>query len=277
MHALPTAVALVLAAVLARPMLRLLVDAGSVRPNFRGRVLPVPFGLLMPVAALLAVGPLLVAQRVAKVEILYRASVGVIVLALGAALVGLADDALGAGGPRGLRGHAEELKRGRLTTGALKALVLPGLALLGAALVPRIDSTGEWLLAAAVLAASVHVFNLLDVRPGRAFKALALLGAALAAGSSDSRPLFTVGLFAGPALVAGIYDLRERAMLGDTGAAVLGALAGMWIVLTLSTSGQAVALILLLAIALYGELRSISELLDRTPGLRQLDSWGRPS
>jgi len=27
----------------------------------------------------------------------------------------------------------------------------------------------------------------------------------------------------------------------------------------------------------YGELRSISSLIERTPGLRQLDSWGRPS
>ncbi len=91
------------------------------------------------------------------------------------------------------------------------------------------------------------------------------------------RPLWALGLFAGPALVAGAYDLRERAMLGDTGANLLGALAGLWLVLTLSGTGQLIALAVLVVITVYGELRSISALIERTPGLRELDSWGRPS
>jgi UDP-GlcNAc:undecaprenyl-phosphate GlcNAc-1-phosphate transferase len=81
----------------------------------------------------------------------------------------------------------------------------------------------------------------------------------------------------GPALVAGLYDLRERALLGDSGASVLGALAGLWLVLTLSEAGQLVALGPLGFFTLYGQLSSISALVERTPGLRQLDSWGRPS
>ena len=92
-----------------------------------------------------------------------------------------------------------------------------------------------------------------------------------------ARRCWTLGLFAGPALVAGVYDLRERAMLGDTGSNLVGALAGLWLVLTLSATGQLIALALLLAITVYGELRSISALVERTPGLRELDSWGRPS
>ncbi|HXR28241.1 MAG TPA: hypothetical protein VN772_01600 [Solirubrobacteraceae bacterium] len=39
----------------------------------------------------------------------------------------------------------------------------------------------------------------------------------------------------------------------------------------------AAALVLLVAITLDGALRSISALIERTPGLRELDSWGRPS
>jgi UDP-N-acetylmuramyl pentapeptide phosphotransferase/UDP-N-acetylglucosamine-1-phosphate transferase len=65
-------------------------------------------------------------------------------------------------------------------------------------------------------------------------------------------------------------------MLGDTGANLLGALAGLWLVLTLSGAGQLIALCLLVAITLYGELRSISGFVERTPGLRALDSLGRP-
>ena len=77
--------------------------------------------------------------------------------------------------------------------------------------------------------------------------------------------------------MAGALDLRERGMLGDSGASLVGALAGLWLVLTLSGRGQLVALGLLAAVTVYGELRSISSLIERTPGLRQLDSWGRPS
>ena len=38
--------------------------------------------------------------------------------------------------------------------------------------------------------------------------------------------------------------------------------------LALSTSGQVIALVLLLAITVYGEFRSISALVEKTPGLR---------
>ena len=103
-----------------------------------------------------------------------------------------------------------------------------------------------------------------------------LLGAGLAIGEGSPRTLWTLGLFVGPALVAGLYDLRERAMLGDTGSNLLGALAGLWLVLSLSAVGQAVALAVLVAITLYGELRSITELVERLPLLRGIDSWGVP-
>jgi UDP-GlcNAc:undecaprenyl-phosphate/decaprenyl-phosphate GlcNAc-1-phosphate transferase len=128
-----------------------------------------------------------------------------------------------------------------------------------------------------VLVLATNAFNLLDLRPGRASKAFVLLGAGLAIGSGEVRPLWALGLFAAPALVAGAYDLRERVMLGDTGANLLGALAGLWLVLTLSGAGQLVALALLVVITIYGEFRSISGLIERTPGLRQLDSLGRPA
>ena len=78
-------------------------------------------------------------------------------------------------------------------------------------------------------------------------------------------------------LVLAPYDLRERAMLGDVGSNVLGAIAGFWLVMTLSTLGQAIALALLVAITVYAEFRSLSALVDRNPLLRRLDSWGRLS
>ena len=283
MHALPFLVALASAVLLAPALLRALGDGGYTRPNYRDRELPFPFGVLTLAAALLALIPLMLLQRLASTDVLHPEILPIGVYALGVIGLGLVDDTLGGdiGGAgarparRGWRGHGAAALHGELSTGALKAAGSLGLALLTMSYLGL--SNGRWLLAAGVLVLATNVFNLLDLRPGRATKAFVLLGAGLAIGSVDLRPLWVLGLFAAPALVAGVYDLRERAMLGDTGANLLGALAGLWLVLTLSGTGQLVALGLLGAITVYGELRSISNLIERTPGLRELDSWGRPS
>jgi len=283
MHALPFLIALASAGILAPLLLRALSDGDHTRTNYRHRALPFPFGVLTLAAALLALIPLTLLARLASTRVFHPELLPIAVYALGVLALGLLDDTLArdaSGGDgrvrqRGWRGHGAAALRGELSTGTLKAAGSLGLALLAMSYLGL--SNGRWLLAAGVLVLATNVFNLLDLRPGRATKAFVLLGAGLAIGSADLRPLWALGLFAAPALVAGLYDLRERAMLGDTGANLLGALAGLWLVLTLSGTGQLVALALLGAITLYGELRSISALIERTPGLRQLDSWGRPT
>jgi UDP-N-acetylmuramyl pentapeptide phosphotransferase/UDP-N-acetylglucosamine-1-phosphate transferase len=281
MHALPFVLALLTAALLAPAVLRALESAGQVKPNYRGRPLPCPFGVLGLAAALLALIPLMLLAKLASAEVFHPEVLPIALYAVGVIALGLVDDTLAATAgdarpaQRGWRGHGAAALRGELSTGALKAFGSLGLALLAVSYLSL--SNWRWLLAAAVLVLATNVFNLLDLRPGRSTKAFVLLGAGLTIGSMDLRPLWAVGLFAAPALVAGAYDLRERAMLGDTGANLLGALAGMWLVLTLSGTGQLIALVLLAAVTLYGEIRSLSALIDRTPGLRELDSWGRPS
>jgi UDP-N-acetylmuramyl pentapeptide phosphotransferase/UDP-N-acetylglucosamine-1-phosphate transferase len=286
MHAVPLLVALVSAVALAPALLRALLDAGCVKPNYRGRELPFPFGVLTLATATFALIPVLLVQRLDSTQLLEPETLPIAVYALGVLALGLVDDTLardaaGENGqgpaPRGWRGHGAAALRGELSTGALKAVGSLGLALLAMSYRGLGLSDGRWLLAAAVLVLATNAFNLLDLRPGRSTKAFVLLGAGLTIGATDVRALWALGLFAAPALVAGVYDLRERAMIGDTGANLLGAVAGLWLVLTLSGTGQVVALALLVAITLYGELRSISAVIERTPGLRELDSWGRPS
>jgi UDP-GlcNAc:undecaprenyl-phosphate/decaprenyl-phosphate GlcNAc-1-phosphate transferase len=293
MHVLPFLLALLSAAILAPAVLRTLGEGGHTRLNYRERPLPFPFGVLIVIAALVALIPLALLARLAGAKVFHPELLPIALYALGVATLGLIDDTLGedradapgeAGdapnrparpAPRGWRGHGRAVLRGELSTGALKAAGSLGLALFAMGLEDL--SKARWILAVAVLVLATNAFNLLDLRPGRAIKAFVLLGAGLTLGSLDARPLWSLGLFVAPALVAGAYDLRERAMLGDTGANVLGALAGLWLVLTLSGTGQLVALGLLTAITIYGELRSISGFIERTPGLRALDSWGRPS
>jgi UDP-GlcNAc:undecaprenyl-phosphate GlcNAc-1-phosphate transferase len=302
MHALPFLLAFAGATLLAPALLRTLAEGGHTRANYRERLLAFPFGVLIVAAALIALIPLVLLQRLAGAKMFHPEVLPIALYVLGVATLGLIDDTLGEDSPRnsqasggrgrsvwsgdrppplvrqvrrGWRGHGRAALHGELSTGTLKAAGSLGLALFAMSFEGL--SKPRWLLAVGVLVLATNVFNLLDLRPGRAIKAFVLLGAGLTLGSLDARPLWSLGLFAAPALVAGLYDLRERAMLGDTGANLLGALAGLWLVLTLSGTGQLIALALLVAITLYGELRSISGFVERTPGLRALDSFGRPS
>ncbi len=247
--------------------------AGLVRPNYRGRALPCPFGVLIVAAALLAAIPVELLHQLAGSATVYPELGPVALYVIGVAFLGLVDDAAPPQA-RGWRGHGRAVLRGELSSGALKALGALALALV--VLAGRRYDAGRYLLAVALLVLTTNAFNLLDLRPGRCVKVFVALGAALTIAAGSARTLATLGLFVTPVLVAGAYDLREGAMLGDTGANLVGALAGLWLVLALGTTAQIVALAAVLALTVYAELRSLSALIERTPLLRQLDSWGRP-
>jgi UDP-N-acetylmuramyl pentapeptide phosphotransferase/UDP-N-acetylglucosamine-1-phosphate transferase len=285
-QSLPLIVSVAVAAFVVPPLVRALRDRGLVRENYRGSVLAFPVGVAIPVAAMLALIPLAAIQELADVRIFRAGAYPAVTYVLGVALLGLIDDFVGSGlfsaarlerpgleTPRGWRGHAGEILGGGFSTGAVKAAGSLGLALF--ALSGEGRSAAEYLLGAGVLVFATNLFNLLDLRPGRSAKVLIVLGAALSLGAFDARGLWTVGLFLGPVLVLLPFDLRERGMLGDTGSNAIGAVAGLWLVATLSTTGQAIALAVMAVVTVYGEFRSISALIERTPGLRQLDSLGR--
>jgi len=272
-QALPFVFSLLVAVALVPLVLSRLSEAGLTRENYRGRVLPVPLGLAIVPVALIALIPVMLLARLTDLDV-YPDNLGfAIVFVPGIALLGLVDDML-AGAGRGWRGHGRDVLGGALSTGLLKAAGTLGLALLVASSLPGSDA--DFLLAAAVLVLATNAFNLLDLRPGRSVKAFVLLGIGLTIATTNTQALAGLGLFIGPVLVAGFFDLRERAMLGDAGSNAIGALAGLWLVLTLDTDGQLVALAVLLLVNLFGEFRSISNVIEKVPGLRHLDSLGRP-
>jgi Glycosyl transferase family 2 len=161
--------------------------------------------------------------------------------------VGLADDLL-SGTERGMRSHL----RAGVTTGTLKAVAIPlyGLA--------RTRSLSGALL----VALAANFLNQLDTRPGRALKAY------LAVAPVVRAPLF-------PAVLIAPYDLREMTMLGDAGSNALGAMLGLGSVDRLTGRGRKLAITALAGLNLLGELRSLGDLIERTPGLSQLDRLGR--
>ncbi|HEX5969413.1 MAG TPA: hypothetical protein VFY88_13120, partial [Intrasporangium sp.] len=100
--------------------------------------------------------------------------------------LGAFDDLSGSASRKGLKGHLGALRRGELTTGAVKIAGLAVTGLAGAVLTDRAGDrtrvtggrgggrTGraivETLVGGAVVAATANVVNLFDLRPGRALK-----------------------------------------------------------------------------------------------------------
>ena len=274
MQVLPFVFSLLVAIGLVPLVRKRLVEAGMERENYRGVRLPVPLGVAIVPVALIALIPIALLARLTTLDI-FPADLSIVIAFIpGVALLGLVDDVM-AGEPRGLRGHLAAATKGQFSSGMLKAAGTLGLALLVASSVPGSDT--DFFLAAGILVLATNAFNLLDLRPGRSVKTLVLLGLGLTVATQLTEPAAALGIFLGPVLVAGFFDLREKAMLGDAGSNVIGALAGVWIVLTLEPSEQLIAFVVLLAINLYGEFRSISTVIEKAPGLRQIDSLGRPS
>lgn len=156
--------------------------------------------------------------------------------------------------------------------GSLKVELLGGGAVVWAVVVLGVGL--EAVGAAVVMAGSVHVANLFDVRPGRAMKFTGIPALAL---------FFVVPSEAAPA-VSGVmggaiglfyFDLRERIMLGDAGAAVLGAMFGFLIVESGSGAVWWVAIAAIVGLTVLAEASSISKVIREVEVLRKFDCWGR--
>jgi UDP-GlcNAc:undecaprenyl-phosphate/decaprenyl-phosphate GlcNAc-1-phosphate transferase len=227
------------------------------RANYRGREVLFPLG----VVPLLAAGIALTAG-------LDRW----LVFLCGAGYLGLIDDLAG-GSVRGWREHGRALRRGEISTGAIKAIGTVAFAAYAAAG----DGSGGalYLGEVLVLCLAAHLGNLLDTRPGRSEKALAATALAVCVGQRSLAPLAPVAAVLPVVAACSWLTLRERAMWGDTGASLIGGIIGVLLVTALSPIGIGIALAGLLMIALYGEFRSISASIERLPLLDRLDSLGR--
>jgi UDP-N-acetylmuramyl pentapeptide phosphotransferase/UDP-N-acetylglucosamine-1-phosphate transferase len=283
LHTIPLIVSFVASLLVVPTVVRGLAEAGFTRHNYRGREVPVPTGIAIPLCAFVALGVAAPLDRLVDDDVLGGVGLSVILLyVVGVCLLGTIDDLvgtpaiegnLGRRDPRGWRGHARATLRGGFSTGAMKAIGALGLAAYAVGVI--VDPWDQYLLGIALVVLTTNLFNLLDLRPGRALKVFAVVIAALAVGAWQIGPLWTFGVVLGPLPLLARYDLAELGMLGDAGSNVLGAIAGLWMVLVMSPLAQAIALGVVLLATLYGEFRSISELIDRTPVLRFLDSIGR--
>ncbi len=246
------------------------------RPNYRGHQLATAGGVLIVIAVLVieagraAFGAVGIGDTVdltiERSEVLFAV--------FGFGLLGLIDDLIGDDRRTGFRGHVTALFHGEITTGFLKLFGGAGVAMVLVA-TPGFATGRRLLVDAVLIALAANFFNLLDRAPGRTLKAamIAYVPLAILLGTGP------VGLAIAPVMGAAFGllgdDLRERLMLGDTGANVIGATLGLGVVLGRGEVSRWTALGVLVVANLAAELWSFSTIIDRVPPLRWIDRLGQ--
>jgi hypothetical protein len=244
------------------------------RENYRGRSVATAAGVVIPIALVVVEGGRVLLASLDVGQPLTSIRAMVLVAALGFGLLGLIDDLVGSGHARGFRGHLGELSQGRLTTGGLK--LVGGIAvavIIGGARNPH--SPGRLLADAALIALAANLANQLDRRPGRVTKVAVVAFVLLVAFAADHASLASIGVVIGAAVALFYDDLRERLMLGDVGANVVGACLGVGAVIAYSFPVRLAVLAVVAVLNLVGELSSFTRLIDAVPPLRALDRAGR--
>jgi UDP-GlcNAc:undecaprenyl-phosphate GlcNAc-1-phosphate transferase len=246
------------------------------RTNWRGVSLPTSGGILIVVAVLVieAGRAVLGAAGIGHDPGLTIQRSEVLFAVFGFGLLGLIDDLVGDSSSRGFKGHVRALLHGEITTGFLKLFGGAGIAVVLVA-TPGFK-TGRGLLVDAVLIAlAANLGNLLDRAPGRTIKAamIAYVPLAFVLGGG------ALGIAIAPVMGAAFGllgdDLRERLMLGDAGANVIGAVLGLGVVLGRGEVSRTTALIVLVIANVAAEIVSFSDVIERVPPLRFLDQLGR--
>ena len=263
-------VGLGLALILSVTLRRMMSAEAFARTNYRGHPLPTSMGIVIPLVAVAGVAP--DSLRWSAVGTL---GVPVVVLVTGFALLGLLDDLAGVGQSGGFRGHVRALLQGDLTSGMVKMLGGPLLAIVVIGQWEVLPSVAHVLRDAAVVALAANLANLLDRAPGRVIKfGLVGFGLVLVGGLRGylAAPALTMGAAAG--LLPG--DLREDYMLGDAGSNAIGATVGFAAVASLGSGVRWLLLGALLALNLVSEVLSFSRVIDGTPPLRWFDRLGSP-
>jgi UDP-GlcNAc:undecaprenyl-phosphate GlcNAc-1-phosphate transferase len=259
----------------------LLVESGAVVANYRQRSVVNTAGITIAIVWLMLIAPAMVLSVVADSAAI-RVPAGFIVgakialplslLIVGASFFGFIDDNMGTREFSGFKGHIGALLKGRLTTGALKALGIPVIAIIASSLYST--SIFELLGNALLISLLVNTLNLFDLRPGRALKVYIPLQLIV---------MFTAGneLTATSAVLLGIAiavigpDLKEEIMLGDTGSNALGAALGFCLATGFDWNIKLPVIVLLILLQVLTERTSISGVIDETAFLRALDDHGR--
>ncbi|MCM8900872.1 hypothetical protein KVG29_06470 [Caldicoprobacter algeriensis] len=244
---------------------KMLKTRGMIVKNYRGQPVVTSMGLTFIFPCALGIIPFMVAG-------IEPEHMAFLIVVTSLVLAGFIDDVLGDATIKGIKGHVAELIKGRISTGGVKLIIT---ALVGM-FVSRCHhkSLIAWGVYALLFSLFVNFINLMDLRPGRAIKAflLSVILLMILGGFSNVWILIPI-LAALPFHMKG--EMEEKYMLGDTGANLLGGIAGFYAIKAVTLAPAAVMAVMLLSIHVIAEYRSLSRFIESIPALRFIDQLWR--
>ena len=247
----------------------LLVESNCIRPNYKGEMIPVSMGIVfLPMIIINGIILAFFTVDFISLSCLFLFIFGMMAMFF----AGIIDDTIGNRDVSGLKGHFKSLFKGTLTTGGFKALFGGFVGLIISVSISKdiIDIVVNTL----VIALSTNLMNLFDLRPGRAIKVYLVIMITIfftLSGYIQILPLLIL-----PNVLAYFnFDLKAKAMMGDTGSNVLGISIGILMVLGYTLKVRIVWLVFLVLIHLLTEKFSLTKIIEKNKVLNFIDRLGR--
>ncbi|CEH35382.1 glycosyl transferase [Romboutsia lituseburensis] len=247
----------------------LLIESNVLRPNYKKDMIPVSMGIVfLPMIIINGIILAFFTKEDKNLLYLFMFIFGLISMFF----AGVLDDIIGNRDVSGLKGHFKSLLKGSLTTGGFKALFGGFVGIIISIAVSK--NIGDIIINTLIIALSTNLMNLLDLRPGRAIKVYLTISTVLfltLTGYVKSLILLIV-----PNVLAYFnYDLKARAMMGDTGSNVLGISIGMLVIMGYSMKVRIGWLVFLVLIHILTEKYSLTKIIEKNKFLNFIDKLGR--
>lgn len=247
----------------------LLVESNCIRPNYKGEMIPVSMGIVF--LPMLIINGIIVAfftVNFVSSSLLFMFIFGIMSMFF----AGIIDDTIGNRDVSGLKGHFKSLFKGKLTTGGFKAVFGGFVGLIISVSISK--NITDIIINTLIIALSTNLMNLFDLRPGRAIKVYLVIMIAIfitLTGYIQLLPLLIL-----PNVLAYFnYDLKAKAMMGDTGSNVLGISIGMLMAFGYTLNVRIAWLVFLVLIHLLTEKFSLTKIIEKNKVLNFIDKLGR--
>ena len=247
----------------------LLVDSNCIRPNYKGEMIPVSMGIVfLPMIIINGIIVAFFTVDFVSMTCLFLFIFGMMAMFF----AGIIDDTIGNRDVSGLKGHFKNLFKGKLTTGGFKALFGGFVGLIISVCISK--NIIDIIVNTLIIALSTNFMNLFDLRPGRAIKVYLVIIIIILftlTGYIQMLPLLIL-----PNVIAYFnYDLKAKAMMGDTGSNVLGISIGILMALGYTLNVRIAWLIFLILIHILTEKFSLTKIIEKNKVLNFIDRLGR--
>ena len=247
----------------------LLVNSNIVRPNYKNDMIPVSMGIVfLPMVIITGIIIAFFTKEYKNLLYLFIFIFGLISMFF----AGILDDIVGNRDVSGLKGHFKSLFKGNLTTGGFKALFGGFIGILISSAISK--DVIDIIVNTLIIALSTNLMNLLDLRPGRAIKVYLVIMISIFITLTNYIKLLPL-LILPNVLSYFKFDLKAKAMMGDTGSNVLGISIGMLMVFGYSFNVRLCWLVFLILIHLLTEKYSLTKIIESNKILNYIDKLGR--